>query len=183
MESVELLLRERGSCPQRLCGLGLLLHLSEPRALGAEGERWPDGPPALSSLSSLLQCSRQALRPCSPMDCGTPGSLSFTISQSLFKLISTESVMSSNHLIFCHPLLLPSIFPSIRVFSSESAFLISWLKCWSFSFRISSSSEYSGLISFRTDWFDLVAVQGTLKSLLQSYSLKASIWHSAFFMV
>ena len=94
-------------------------------------------------------------------------SLSVTISQSLLKLMSIESVMPSNHLIFCHPLLLPSIFPSIRVFSNKSAFLISWLKCWSFSFSISSSSEYSGLISFRTDWFDLVAVQGTLKSLLQ----------------
>ena len=93
--------------------------------------------------------------------------------------------MLSNHLIFCHPLLLlPSIFPSIRVFSSESVLHIMWPKYWSFSFSISPSNEYSGLISFRIDWLDLLAVQGTLKSLLQHHSLKASIlWHSAFFMV
>ena len=97
--------------------------------------------------------------------------------------MSIESVMSSNHLILCHPLLhLPSIFPSIRVFSNKSALHIRWPKYWSFS--ISPSNEYSGLISFRMDWFDLFAVQGTLKSLLQHQSSKASIlWHSAFFMV
>ena len=108
-------------------------------------------------------------------------SLSFTISQSLLKLMSIESVMPSNHLILCHPLLLlPSIFPSIRVFSNESALHIRWPKYWSSS--ISPSNEYSGLISFRIDWFDLPAVQGTLKSLLQHHSSKASIlWHSAFF--
>ena len=96
-----------------------------------------------------------------------------------------ESVMSSSHLILCHPLLLPPpIFPSFRVFSSESALHIRWLKYWSFSFNISPSSEYSGLISFRMDWLDLLAVQGTLKSLLQHHSSKASILrHSAFFMV
>ena len=107
-------------------------------------------------------------------------SLSFTIPQSLFKLMSIESVMPSNHLILCHPLLLPSIFPSIRVFSSELALHIRWPKYWSFS--ISPSNKYSGLVSFRIDWFDLPAAQGTVKSLLQHHSSKASIlWHSAFF--
>ena len=112
-------------------------------------------------------------------------SLSITSSQSLPKLMSTESVMSSNHLIFCGPLLLlPSIFPSIRVFSNELALCIRWLKYWSFSFSISPSSEYSGLISFRMDWLDLLPVPGTLKSLLQHHDSKASIlWHSAFFIV
>ena len=98
-------------------------------------------------------------------------SLSYTIPQSLLKLMSIESVMPSNHLLLCHPLLLlPSIFPSIRVFSSESAPRIRWPKYWSFSFSISPSSEYSGLISFRMDWMDLLAVQGTLTSLLQHHS-------------
>ena len=111
-------------------------------------------------------------------------SLSFTISQSLFKLRSIELVMLSNHLILCGPLLLlSSIFPSIRVFSNELALNIRWPKYWSFSFSISHSNEYSQLSSFRIDWLDLLAVQGTLKSLLQ-YSSKASILrHSAFFMV
>ena len=103
-------------------------------------------------------------------------SLSFTISWSLLKLVSIESVMPSNHLILCHPLLLlPSIFPSIRVFSSELALHIRWPKYWSFSFSISPPQEYSGLIFFRIDWFDFLAVQGILKSLLQHHSLKASI--------
>ena len=99
--------------------------------------------------------------------------------------MSIESVMPSNHLILCHPLLLPpSIFPSIRVFSNESVLCIRWPKYWSFSFNISPSSEYSGLISCRVDWLDLLAVQGTLNSLLQHYSSKASILrHSAFFIV
>ena len=112
-------------------------------------------------------------------------SLSFTNSQSLLKLMSIELVMASNHLILCHPLLLlPSVFPSIRVFSHESALHIRWPKYWSFSFSISPSNEYSVLISFRMDWLDLLAVQGTLKSLLQHHSSKASIhWHSAFFIV
>ena len=106
-------------------------------------------------------------------------------SWSLLKLTSIQLVMSSNHLILCHALLLlPSIFPSVRVFSNESVLHIRWPKYWSFSFSISPSSEYSGLISFRIDWFDLLAVQGTLKSLLQHHSSKASIlWHSAFVMV
>ena len=103
-------------------------------------------------------------------------SLSFPISQSLLEFMSIESVMPSNHLILCHPLLLlPSIFPSVRVFPNESALHIRWPNYWSFSFSISPSSEYSGLISFRIDWFDLLAVHGTLKSLLQHHSLKSSI--------
>ena len=111
-------------------------------------------------------------------------SQSFTISQSLLKLISIEPMMPSNHFILSYPLLfLPSIFPSIRVFSNESALHISWPKYWSFSFSIRPPSEYSGLISFRIDWFDLFAVQKTLKSL-QHHSSKASIlWHSAFLMI
>ena len=106
-------------------------------------------------------------------------------SWSLLKLMSIESVMPSNHLTLCHPLLLlPSIFPSIRVFSNESVLPIRWPKYWSFSFNISPSNEYSQLISFRMDWLDLLAVQGTLESLLQHYSSKASIlWHSAYFVV
>ena len=112
-------------------------------------------------------------------------SLSFTISWSLLKLISIEFVMPSNHLIHCHPLLLPpSIFPSIRVFSNESILRIRWPKYQSFSFSISPSNEYSGLSSFRIDWFDLLAVQGTLKSLIQHHNSKASILqHSALLMV
>ena len=111
--------------------------------------------------------------------------LSITNSRRLLKLISTESVMPSNHLILCQPLLLlPSIIPSIRVFSNESVLPMMWPKYWSFSFSISPSSEYSGLISFRMDWLDLLAVQGALKSLLQHRSSKASIlWRSAFCMV
>ena len=120
-----------------------------------------------------------------PWTAAHQASLSFTISQSLLKLIFIESVRPSNHLILCHPiLLLPSIFPSIRVFSDESVLHIRWQKYWNFSFNISPSKEYSGLISFRTDWFDLLAVQGTLKSLLQHHSSKASgLQHSALFIV
>ena len=112
-------------------------------------------------------------------------SLSFTITRSLLKLMSTESVMPSSYLILCRPiLLLPSIFPSIRVFSNESVLQFRWPKYWSFSFSSSPSNEYSGLISFRIDWFALLVVQGTLKSLLQQHSSKASILQcSAFFMV
>ena len=107
-----------------------------------------------------------------------------TISQSLLKLMSIELVMPSNHFILCHPLLLLLTFSSIRVFSKESALLIRWPKYWSFSFSISPSNVYSALISFRIDWFDLLVVQGTLKSLLQHHSSKASILqHSVFFMV
>ena len=112
-------------------------------------------------------------------------SLSIINSWSLLKLMSIESVMPSNHLILCRPLLLlPSIFSSITVFSNESVLCIRWPKYWSFNFSISPFNEYSGLISFRIDWLDLLAVQGTLKSLLQHHSSKVSIlWHSAFFMV
>ena len=112
-------------------------------------------------------------------------SLSISNSRSLPKLMSIESMMPSNHLILCCPLLLlPSIFPSIRVFSNESVLHIRWSKYWSFSYSISPSNEYSGLISFRMDWLDLLEIQGTPKSLLQHHSSKASIlWHSAFFIV
>ena len=112
-------------------------------------------------------------------------SLSITNPQSLLKLMSIESVMPSNHLILFHPLFpLPSIFPSIRVFSSESTLHIRWPKYWIFSFSTSPSREYSQFISFRIDWLDLLAAQGTLKSLLQHHNLKGSIlWHSAFFMI
>ena len=111
--------------------------------------------------------------------------LSSTVFWSLFRFMSIELVMLSNHLIFCHPLFcLPLIFSSVRVFSSESVLGIRWPKNWSFSFNIGPFNEYSGLISFRTDWFDVLAVQGTLMSLLQHHNLKASIpQHSAFFMV
>ena len=120
-----------------------------------------------------------------PMDCTYQPPLSFTISQNLLKFMSIESVMLYNYLILCHPfLLLPSIFPSMRVFSSESALHNRWSKYWSFSISINPSNEYSGLISFRMDWLDLLAVQGTLKSLLQHHSSKGSILqHSVFLMV
>ena len=110
-----------------------------------------------------------------PWTAARQASLSFTISRSLLKLMSIESVMPSNHLILCHPILLPSVFPSIRVFSNELTLHIRWPKYWSFSFSISPSNEYSGLVSFRMDWFDLLAVQGTLKSLLQHHNSKPSI--------
>ena len=136
----------------------------------------------LIQFSSVTQLCQTL---CDPTDCSTPGPLSITNSRSWCKLMSIESVMPSNHLILCHPLLLPpSIFPSIRVFSNESALHIRWPKYWSFSFRISPSNEHPGLISFRMDWLDLLAVQGTLKSLLQHHSSKASIlWRSAFFII
>ena len=120
-----------------------------------------------------------------PWTAAPQASLSFTIPQSLFKLLSMESMMPYNPLVLCHLLLLrPSIFVSIRVFSNKLALRIRWPKYWSFSFSISPSNEYSRLISFRIDWFDLLAVQGTLKSILQHHSSKASIfWHPAFFMV
>ena len=117
-----------------------------------------------------------------PWTAACQASLSITNCQSLLKLMSIESVMPSRHLILCHPLLPPSIFPSIRVFSKESVLHIRWLEYWSF--IISPSNEYSGLISFSIDWFDLLVVQGTLKRLLQHHSSKASILrHSAFFIV
>ena len=127
---------------------------------GASDSLWPHG----------LQYSR--------LPCPSPSL------QSLLKLMSIESVVPSNHLIFCRSLLLPSIFPSIRVFSNESVLWIIWPKYWSYSFSISPSNEYSGLISFRIAWWDLLAVQRTLKSLLQHHSSKASVlWHTVFFVV
>ena len=135
---------------------------------------------------SSVQFSRSVVSDSvTPWTAARQASLSITNSQSLPKLMSIELVMPSSHLILCRPLLLlPSIFPSIRIFSNESVLHIRWPKYWSFSFSISPSSEHSGLISFRMDWLDLLAVQGTLKSLLQHHSSKASIlWCSAFFIV
>ena len=143
--------------------------------------------PLVVSMKRISCCSVAQLCPilCNTMDCTRQASLSFTVSRSLLKLMSVESVMPSNHLILCFPLLLlPSVFPSTRVFSNELALCIRWPKYWSFSFSTSPSNEYSELISFRMDWFDLLAVQGTLKSLLKHHSSKASIlWCSDFFMV
>ena len=142
-----------------------------------------------SSIKSVQFSSVQSFRRVwlfsTPWTAARQASLSIMNSQSLFKLMSIELVMPSNHLILCWPLLLlPSIFPSIKVFSNESALRIRWLKYRSFSFNISPSNEHRGLISFRMDWLDLLAVQGTLKSLLQHHSSKASIlWHSVFFIL
>ena len=143
------------------------------------GAPWTtDEPCPLSLLLFSFWVVSYCLRPCQ-------ASLSFTISWSLLKLMSLESVMPSNQIILCHPLLLlPSVFTSMRVFSNESVFCIRWPKYWSFSFSISPSNEYLGLISFRMDWLGLLAVQGTLKSLLQHHNSKASVlWCSASFMV
>jgi len=166
------------------------------------GPRKPPGIHSQGSSSSVQPLSRVWLFT-TPWTAARRASLSITNSQSLLKLMSITLVMPSNSLIFCHPLLLlPSIFPSIRVFSNESVLLTHWCtllntpiwciwcillnqwsKYWSFSFNISPSNEYSGLISFRMNWLDLLAVQVTLKSLLQHHSLKASIlWHSVFFI-
>ena len=137
--------------------------------------------PFLFQFSSV---SQTCLTLCNLMNCSTQASLSITNSWSPPKPMSIESVMSSYHLILCRPLLLPSIFPSISGFSNESALLIRWPKYWSFNFSISPSNEHPGLISFRMDWLDLLAVQGTLKSLLQQHSSKVSILkRSAFFTV
>ena len=139
-----------------------------------------EGPGGRVQFSSVAQSCPTL---CNTMNHSTPGLLSITSSRSLPKLVSIESVMPSNHLILCHPLLLlPSIFPSIRVCSNESALHIKWPKYWSFSFNISPSSEHPGLI-FRIDWLDLLAVQGTLNGLLQLHSSKSSILQcSAFFI-
>ena len=139
----------------------------------------------LEALFPLVQSLSRVRLFATPWIAERQASLSITNSRSPPKLISIESVMPSNHLILCCPLLLlASIFPSIRVFSNESALCIRWPKYWSFSFSISPSNEHPGLISFRMDWLDPLAVQGTLKSLLQHYSSKASIlWCSAFFIV
>ena len=139
----------------------------------------------MTSISQAVQSLNHIRLFVTPWTAACQASLSVTNSQSPPKPMSIESMMPSNHLILCHPLLLlPSIFPSIRVFSNESALRMRWPKYWSFSFNISPSNEHSGLISFRMDWLDLLAVQGTLKSLLQHHSSKASILqHSAFFTV
>ena len=136
--------------------------------------------PLTNSISSVQLLSSVFAN---PWTAACQASLSITNAQNLLKLMSIESVMPSNHLILCRPLLfLPSIFPSIRVFSNESDLCIRWPKDWSFSFSLGPSNEHSGLISFKIDWFDLLAVQGTLKSLLQPHSSKASVLQcSAFF--
>ena len=154
-----------------------------PRGTHLEGKLTKSHPsPILLVAVQLLSDVRVFV---TPWTAARQASLSLTDSRSLLKLMSIELVMPSNHLILCRPLLLPpSIFPSIRVFSNELAFHIRWPKYWSFSFSISISSEYSGPISFRMDWLDLLAVQGTPKSLLQHHSSKVSILQcSAFFMV
>ena len=138
-------------------------------------------PPRLSVVIQSLSCVRLFV---TAWTAACQASLPITLSQSLLKLMAIESMMPSNYFMFCHPLLLPSIFPSIWAFSNELALLIRWSKYWSFSFSISPSNEYSGLISFRMDWLDLLAVQGTLMSLLHLHSSKASIHRcSDFFMV
>ena len=139
--------------------------------------------PLEKGMLQFSSVTQSCLPLCDPMGCSMPG---FPVHHRFLELSQTiESVMPSNHLILCHPLiLLPSIFPSTRVFSNESVLRIRWPKFWSFSFSISPSNKYSGLISFRIDWFDLLAVQGTLKSLLHHHSSKASIlWCSAFSVV
>ena len=133
------------------------------------------------SLVQTLSCVQLFA---TPWTAAHDASLSITHSQSLLKLMSIVLVMPSSHFILCHPLLLlPLIFPNIRIFSNESVLCIRWPKYWSFSFSISPSNEYSGLMSFTIHWFDLLAVQGTLKSLLQHHSSKAILQHSAFFIV
>ena len=153
-------------------------------SLGAHLPYFPSWSLTKHQFSSVQSISHVRLF-ASPWTAACQVSLSITNSQSLLKLTSIELVRPSNHLIFCHPLLLPpSIFANIRVFSNELVLCIRWPKYWSFSFSISSSNEYSGLISFRMDWLDILAVQGTLKSLLQHHSSKASVLRdSAFFIV
>ena len=141
-------------------------------------------PPNVPPVPRISVLTLSACSDVTPWIAGLQVSLSITNSQSLFKLMSIKLVMPSNHLILCHPLLvLPSIFPNIEVFSNELALHITWPKYWSFSFSLSPPNEYSGLISFRIDWFDDLSVQRTLKSLLQHHNLKASIlqWLSFFY--
>ena len=177
---------------------GVWLTMSEVMAKFWRSEQWPlevgldvelRNVPEVELQKAFPNSSVQSLSHVplfvTPWTAARLASLSITNSWSLLKLMFIESVMPSNHLILCHPiLLLPSIFPSIRIFSSESALHIRWPEYWSFSFSICPSNEWSGLISFRVDWFDLLAVQGTLKSLLQHPSSKASILQcSALFLV
>ena len=158
------------------------LHHFDVRITWEQGLDWWDLIEVSVQFSSVAQLY---LTLCDSMDCSMQASLSITNSQSLLKLMSIELVMPSNYLILCCPLLLlPSIFPSIRVFSNESVLRIRWPKYWRFSFNISPSNEYSGLISFKMDWLDLLAVQQILKSILQHHSSKALIlWRSFFFIV
>ena len=156
---------------------------------GERGKKLQDSLKSMLEFSQTFKCSVQSLSRvwlfATPWMAACQASLSITSSQSLLKLMPIESVMPSNHLILCRPLLLlPTIPPCIRVFSNDSTLRMRWSKYWSFSFSISPSSEHPGLISFRMDWLDLLEVHGTLKSLLQHHSSKASIfWHSAFFTV
>ena len=151
----------------------------EPRIIGSNSGCW-----TLNTQFSSVQLLSHVWLFATPWTTAHQASLSITNFRSLLKFISIELVMPSNHLILCHPLLLPSIFPSISVFSNESFLHLKWPKYWSFSFNISPSNGHSGLISFRRDWLDLLAVQGTLRSLLQHHSSKASILRcSAFFIV
>ena len=161
---------DRGTC--RLHGLGVT----------RVGQHLVTKQQQQSTLNQFSSVAQSCLTLCNPMDCSMPG---LPVHHQLPELMSIELVMPSNRLILCHPLLLPpSIFPSIGVFSNESALRIRWPKYWSFSFSISPSNEYSGLISFRMDWLNLLAVQGTLKSLLKNHNSKASVlWCSAIFMV
>ena len=177
-----LILFIKSSCAESLdCCCGCFLNIIRGKGLGPNLSFSTNFPPLWVQFSSVTQ---SALTLCDPVDCSTQGFLVHQHSWSLLKFMSIEWVIPSNHLILCCPLLLPSIFPSIRVFSNESVLCIRWPKYWSFSFNISPSNEYSGLISFRMDWLDLLAVQGSLKSLLQHHSSKASIlWCSAFFIV
>ena len=156
--------------------------LSALRSKESVAQKWnPEGPSVQFSSVQSLSCVWLFA---TPWTAAHQASLSITNSQSLLKLMSIESVMPSNHLILCHPLLLPpSIFPSIRVFSNESVLRIRWPKYWSFTFSISPSNEYSGLISFRIDWLDLLAVQGTLKILLRHHSSKASVLQRSAFLI
>ena len=136
-------------------------------------------------FGSVSSVNQLCLVLCDSMDCSVPGFPVLHYLLEFAQTMSVELVKPSSHLILCQPLfLMPSVFPSIRIFSSESAPQVRWPKYWSFSFSISASNEYSGLISFRIDWFDLLAIQGTLKSPLQHHTQKASIlWHSALFMI
>ena len=174
--------------------IGICVHVCVLGTLGTDNTLWkaplPKAPSRDHYQLHQLHFSSVQLLSCvwlfsTPCTAAPQASLSIMNSRSLLKLMSIELVMPSSHLILCRPLLLlPSSFPSIRVFSSKSVLCIRWPKYWSFSFSISPSNEYSGLISFKMDWLDLLAVQGTLKSLLQHYSSKLSIlWHSAFFLV
>ena len=140
--------------------------------------------PKIMPAAAVVQSPSRAQLFATPWTSIRQAPLSFTISHSFLRLLSFELMMSSNHLIPCHPLfLLPSIFPSLRVFSNELVLHIRWPNYWSFSFSFSLSSEYSGMVFFRIDWFDILAVQGTLKSLLQHNSKASILQHSAFFMV